>query len=157
MLGRAFKTAGRMAGDIFQRGFESAPGAKVGLGDIAGRLSMDAVFGLMTAANTPGSALDKTIAGTATTLGGGLGGGIVAGLTPNVGKHILRHNPHVRMMTELAGGIGGDMVGMSAGDALLRMKSPDGKSERDRMMEKADTEYRSQIERGVLQQLGYGV
>ena len=157
MLGKAIGKVGRMAGDVFQRGFERAPGVKVDLGDIAGRLSMDAIFGLMTAANTPGSMLDKTIAGTATTLGGGLGGGIVAGLTPNIGGKKIRHNPHVRMMTELAGGIGGDMAGMAVGDSILRMKSPDGMSERDRIMKQADAEYKAQIERGVLQQLGYGV
>jgi len=160
MLGKAFKTARRMAGDVFQRGFESAPGAKVELGDVAGRLSMDAIFGLMTAANTPGSLLDKSIAGTATTLGGGLGGAVLAGNIPNMGKGgriKTRHNPHVRMIAELAGGVGGDMVGMSASDAILRLKSSDGMSERDRMIAQADADYKAQIERGVLQKLGYGV
>jgi hypothetical protein len=145
-------TTRRFAGDWLTRGLESAPGAKVGPGDVAGRLSMDAIFGLMTAANTPGSALDKTIAGTTTTLGGGLGGALLAGALPKG----MRHSQHIRPIVELAGGVGGDMLGMSAGDAILRMKSPDGKSERDRLMEQADAEYRAQIERGVLQQLGYG-
>ena len=145
-----------MAGDVFQRGFERAPGVKVGVGDVAGRLSMDAIFGLMTAAQTPGSMLDKTIAGTTTTLGGGLGGGIVAGMIPNAGKNILRHNPHVRMVAELAGGVGGDMVGMTAGDALLRMKSPDGMSERDRQYKQADESYRSQLEQQILAKYGMG-
>ena len=142
----------RFAGDWLTRGLESAPGAKVGPGDIAGRLSMDAVFGLMTAANTPGSALDKTIAGSTTTLGGGLGGALLAGALPRG----MRHNPHVRMLTELAGGVGGDMVGMAAGDAILRMKSPDGMSVRDRQMKEADEAYRAQIERELMAKLQRG-
>ena len=68
-LSKGLQGTTRFAGDWLTRGLESAPGAKVGIGDVAGRLSMDAIFGLMTAANTPGSALDKTIAGTTTTLG----------------------------------------------------------------------------------------
>jgi hypothetical protein len=145
----------RFAGDWLQRGLESAPGVKVGVGDVAGRLSMDAIFGLMTAANTPGSALDKTIAGTATTLGGGLGGAVLAGSLAGPLKG-LRHNPHVRMVTELAGGVGGDMVGMAAGDAILRAKSPDGMSERDRQFKQADDAYRAQLEKEILQKYGIG-
>ena len=146
------KTLGRMAGDVFTRGFQSAPKAKVGIGDVAGRLSMDAIFGAMTAMNTPGDAVDKTIAGTATTLGGGLGGAVLSGILPGN----LRFNPHVRMITELAGGIGGDMVGMATGDALLRMKSPDGMSERDRQMKSADEAYRAQIEQELMAKLQRG-
>ena len=142
----------RFAGDWLTRGLESAPGAKVGPGDVAGRLSMDAIFGLMTAANTPGSALDKTIAGTTTTLGGGLGGALLAGALP-VG---MRHNPHIRQITELAGGVGGDMIGMAAGDAILRAKSPDGMSERDRQYKQADEAYRAQLEKEILQKYGIG-
>ncbi len=142
----------RFAGDWLKRGLESAPGAKVGPGDVAGRLSMDALFGLMTAANTPGSALDKTIAGTTTTLGGGLGGAILAGALPRG----MRHNQTIRPIVELAGGIGGDMLGMAAGDAILRAKSPDGMSERDRQMKQADDAYRAQIEKELLAKLQYG-
>ncbi len=144
--------AGRMAGDVFRRGFESAPGAKVGFGDVAGRLSLDALFGGMTAMNTPGSALDKTIAGTATTLGGGLGGAVVAGLMPRG----IRHNPTARGLIEVAGGIGGDMVGMATGDAVLRMKSPDGMTERERQMKEADAMYRAQIEEELIRKLQMG-
>ena len=154
-IGTGLGATRRFAGDWLKRGFESAPGAKVGIGDVAGRLSMDAIFGLMTAANTPGSALDKTIAGTATTLGGGLGGAFLAGGMAGPLKN-MRHNPHVRMVTELAGGVGGDMVGMAAGDALLRMKSPDGMSERDRQMQAADAAYRAQIEQEILAKLQMG-
>jgi len=151
-IGKGLGSTKRFAGDWLTRGLESAPGAKVGVGDVAGRLSMDAIFGLMTAANTPGSGLDKTIAGTATTLGGGLGGALLAGALPKG----MRHNPHVRMITELAGGVGGDMVGMAAGDAILRMKSPDGMSERDRQYKQADDAYRAQIEKELLAKLQYG-
>ena len=68
----------------------------------------------------------------------------------------IRHNPHVRMVTELAGGIGGDMVGMAAGDAILRAKSPDGMSVRDRQMKEADEAYRAQIEQELLAKLQRG-
>lgn len=141
-----------MAGDVFTRGFQAAPNKAVNFGDIAGRLSMDAVFGGMTAMNTPGDALDKTIAGTATTLGGGLGGAVLSGMLPGQ----MRFNPHVRMVTELAGGIGGDMLGMATGDAILRMKSPDGMSERDRQVKKADDAYRAQIEQELMAKLKLG-
>lgn len=152
LIGNGVKAGGRMAGQVFKRGFQSAPDKSINAGDVLGRLSMDALFGGMTAMNTPGSALDKTIAGTATTLGGGLGGAVLSGMLP--GK--LRFNPHVRMVTELAGGVGGDMVGMATGDALLRMKSPDGMSERDRQMQAADAAYRAQVEQELMVKLGLG-
>jgi hypothetical protein len=149
---KALGSAGRMAGDIFKRGFQSSPKAKVNFGDVVGRLSMDAVFGGMTALNTPGSAVDKAIAGTATTLGGGLGGAVLSGLLPGN----TRFNPHVRMITEMAGGIGGDMLGMATGDAILRMKSPDGMSERDRQYKQQDDLYRQGIEQELLQKYNIG-
>jgi len=151
-IGTGLGATKRFAGDWLKRGLESAPGAKVGVGDIAGRLSMDALFGVMTAANTPGSALDKTIAGTATTLGGGLGGAMLAGALPRG----MRHSQHIRPIVELAGGVGGDMIGMATGDAILRMKSPDGMSERDRQMQEADAAYRAQIEQEILAKLQMG-
>tara|TARA_R100000951_G_scaffold116741_1_gene130325 strand:- start:5561 stop:6022 length:462 start_codon:yes stop_codon:yes gene_type:complete len=149
---KLLKSGGRFAGDIFTRGFEREAGVKVNLGDVVGRLGMDAVFGGMTAMNTPGTALDKTIAGTATTLGGGLGGAVLAGVMPKG----IRHNPHARSIIELAGGIGGDMLGMATGDAILRMKSPDGMSERDRQMKAADDAYRAQIERDLMTKMQQG-
>lgn len=141
-----------MAGDVFTRGFQSAPGKAVNFGDVAGRLGMDAIFGGMTAMNTPGDAIDKTIAGTATTLGGGLGGAVLSGLLPGQ----MRFNPHIRQITELAGGIGGDMLGMATGDAVIRMRSPDGMSERDRQMKKADELYRAQIEQELMAKMQGG-
>ena len=48
-LSKGLKGTTRFAGEWLNRGLESSPGAKVGIGDVAGRLSMDALFGVMTA------------------------------------------------------------------------------------------------------------
>ena len=45
---------------------------------------------------------------------------------------------------------------MATGDAILRMKSPDGMSERDRQMKSADDAYKAQIERELISKLQRG-
>lgn len=153
IVGKGLGATTRFAGDIMKRGLQSAPGKSVGVGDVVSRLGMDAMFGTMTAMNTPGSMTDKMIAGGLTTVGGGLGGAVMSGMLPGN----LRHSaPALRQMTELAGGIGGDMFGMNASDAILRAKSPDGMSERDRQMKQADDMYREQIEQDILRKYGMG-
>ena len=83
----------------------------IGKGELAARLSMDALGGVMAAAYTPGDIGDKAIAGLASTVGGA-GGGLVA---TRLGS---------KLSPQLANGIGGialDYAGSIGGDIGLSM------------------------------------
>ena len=83
----------------------------IGKGELAARLSMDALGGVMAAAYTPGDIGDKAIAGLASTIGGA-GGGLVA---TRMGS---------KLAPQLASGIGGialDYAGSIGGDIGLSM------------------------------------
>lgn len=149
----------RMAGKLAKflgRGFQSAPGAKVTAGDIANRLTLDALFGVVQGVNTPGDLGDKVVAGTMTTLGGGLGGGVLSAALPGN----LRFNGTARQLAEVAGGIGGDMLGQSAGDQLMRAKSSlqgtGGLTPWERLQIGEDQRRRHRMEQQVLAQYGIG-
>ena len=150
-LAKGLTGGARMAGDLMKRGFQSSPNASVGIGDVASRLGFDAMFGVMAGASTPGSITDKAIAGTLTTLGGGLGGAALSGALPGAARFGM-----MRPMTEMAGSFIGDAASMSATDSILRMKSPDGMTTRERQMQEADAAYRMQVEQEILRKLNVG-
>ena len=87
----------------------------IGKGEMAARLSMDALGGMMAAAYTPGDLGDKLIAGTAATVGGA-GGGLLLG---KLGKG----NPMLGTALDFAGSIGGDMLASRVGEEVMKGKS----------------------------------
>ena len=114
---RALETVRRFAADpkvveFLRPAFANAQG-EVTRNAIIGRLAPDAAFGVLAATQTPGDAFDKATAFTASTLGGGLGGALTTAATR--GK--------LGALGELAGGYGGDMLGMYVGDAVSRGKT----------------------------------
>lgn len=139
----------RMAGQVLKRGFVAPGKTTVGIGDVAGRLSYDALFGVMNAASTPGDLTDKLISGGLTTLGGGVGGAVLSGGLLR-GKSL---HGGLRGITELGGGILGDQMSYGASEKLQALRSADGMSPRERMAAEADAQYRKQIEAEVLQRL----
>ena len=110
----------------------------------------DAFFGVMQGAMTPGDLGDKLIAGTTTAVGGAMGG---VGAVGMLGKH--KNNPALRMMGEFGGGYAGDMVGQMVGDGLLRAKGG-GTTPWEKLQQEGDQQYRAQIEREILAQMGIG-
>lgn len=121
---------------------------KITLGSVAGRFAPDALFGVMAAMQTPGDAFDKGTAAVTSTLGGGLGGVAVSALTK--GK--------LGMVGEMVGGMGGDYLGMMAGDAITRGKDlamgGKGQTAWEKMGEKQQSEYAQQLEQQILAQYG---
>ena len=87
-------------------------------------------------------------------LGTGLGGAVGGiGLTSALGKH--KNNPALRWPAEIAGNFGGDMVGQMASDAVLRAKGG-GTTPWEKLQQEGDQQYRTEIERQMLAQLGIG-
>ena len=100
----------RMAGDglrYFTKG--------IGPGEMAARLSMDALGGMMAAAYTPGDLGDKAIAGIASTVGGAAGGLALGKLGGG--------NPMLGTALDFAGSIGGDMAASLIGEQVMKGKS----------------------------------
>ena len=87
----------------------------IGKGEMAARLSMDALGGAMAAAYTPGDLGDKLIAGTASTLGGATGGLLLGKLGGG--------NPMLGTALDFAGSIGGDMAASVLGEQVMKGKS----------------------------------
>ena len=85
------------------------------LGEAVPIFGPDMFVGGLTALQTPGDLGDKLIAGGMTGLGGAVGG---VGLRGMVGSK----NMGVNIMAEMAGGVGGDMLGQGTADSLLRIK-----------------------------------
>ena len=86
----------------------------IGPGEMAARLSMDALGGLMAAAYTPGDLGDKAIAGIASTVGGAAGGLALGKLGgPGIAGTAL----------DFAGSIGGDMAASVLGEQVMKGKS----------------------------------
>ena len=105
---KALTTGGRFAGDALKYLFKG-----MGKGEIAMRIAPDLMFGGIEAAMTPGDIGDKLIAGTGSAVGGSLGG-IALGKLGGPGA--------LGTVLDMAGSIGGDMVGRSASDLVLRGK-----------------------------------
>ena len=104
MLGRAAGAALGLGANLF-KGMSKA--------DIAMRLAPDAMFGVLEGTMTPGDLGDKVIAGAGSALGGGLGG-LALGRLGGPGA--------MGTVLDMAGSIGGDMLGREASTAILRGK-----------------------------------
>ena len=85
------------------------------LGEAVPIFGPDVFFGGMAAMQTPGDLGDKLIAGGMSGLGGAVGG---VGLRGVIGSK----NMGVNIMSEMVGGVGGDVLGQGTADALLRLK-----------------------------------
>ena len=155
MLGALVKGAGavkRFAGSKpvleFIRPALAGEGGKITAQSVAGRFAPDAVFGILAATQTPGDAFDKATAFTTSTLGGGLGGAGVTALSR--GK--------LGFLGEMAGGMGGDMLGMQVGDAISRGKDKlmggQGLSPYERMSAEQQAAFAAELERSILAQYG---
>ena len=155
MLGALVRGAGavkRFAGSKpvleFIRPALAGEGGKITAQSVVGRFAPDAVFGILAATQTPGDALDKATAFTTSTLGGGLGGAGVTALTR--GK--------LGFLGEMAGGMGGDMLGMQVGDAISRGKDMlgggQGLTPYERMGAAEQQAFAQDLERQILAQYG---
>ena len=128
------------------------PTRKIQLKDLAGTLGLDIAFGAMTAAQTPGDAMDKLIAGGSQAIGGGLGG---IGLTAAIGPQRLGD---WRLITDVIGSYGGDMAGMVVGDNLMRGKDSlaggKGQTPWEKMSDKQQEEYGKMLRQQILTEYG---
>ena len=142
-LGAVKKFAGKALADYMGPGGVTAK-------NLATNFGMDAAFGLYQGAMTPGDLGDKLIAGVGTGVGGAVGG---VGLVSALGKH--KNNAIARMGAELGGNLVGDMGGQVVSDAVLRAKGG-GTTPWEKLQQEGDQQYRSEIERQMLAQLGIG-
>lgn len=116
--------------------------------DLAFRLAPDAAFGLMGAAMTPGDLGDKVIAGGTQFLGGGL-----TGIAAGRGARALGMGQRTADMADMVGSIGGDMIGMQVGDAVMRLKGG-GTTPYEKAAAENDAIYRAQLMEELKQQYG---
>tara|TARA_B100000073_G_scaffold201105_1_gene166501 strand:+ start:204 stop:866 length:663 start_codon:yes stop_codon:yes gene_type:complete len=141
--------AKRFAGEAFTNYLGGKPTVK----NLAENFGLDAVFGGLAAAQTPGDLGDKLIAGTTVGLSGGLGGMIG---TTGYGKLFNKGQMPTgltRQMTEVGGALLGDTVGMSVSDNLQRMKGG-GLTAWEREAQQSDELYRKQLEQEILAKYG---
>ena len=128
------------------------PNKKVDLADLAGTFGFDVLFGAISAAQTPGDAVDKLIAGGSQAIGGGLGG---VGLTAAIGPQRLGK---YRFLTDMAGSVGGDMAGFAIGENLMRGKDmlSGGKGETpyEKMGAQQQEEYAKMLRQQILTEYG---
>ena len=110
----------------------------------------DVFFGGLSALQTPGDAGDKLIAGASQAIGGGLGGVGLTALTGNTGKY--------RILTDMAGSVGGDFAGMFVGDNIMRGKDMlmggKGQTPYEKMSEEQQREYANVLRRQILTEYG---
>ncbi len=146
--------APRMAGDaMFKSGIGNAVFGQMGKADIISRLAPDAIFGGMAALQTPGDIGDKLIAGSTSALGGGLGG-----IALSRGASRLGMNGMGNYLADMAGYVGGDMVGMGVGDTLMRGKDKiaggAGMTPYERMSAEQQKQFADQIRQQTLSGAG---
>lgn len=110
----------------------------------------DVFFGGLAAAQTPGDAGDKLIAGASQAIGGGLGGVGLTALTGNTGKY--------RFLTDMAGSVGGDFAGLAVGDQVMKGKDllmgGKGQTPYERMGETQQREYANVLRNQILNEYG---
>lgn len=145
--GGKMAAAKKFAGDALTR--YMGPGG-VTPANLAANFAPDLVFGAMQGAMTPGDLGDKLIAGTTTAVGGALGG---VGAVSALGKY--GQTGGGRMLAEFGGGMLGDMGGQMVGDVVLRAKGG-GMTPWEKLQQEGDQEYRQQLERQILAQMGMG-
>ena len=118
MAGTRLATAGAQAAQVnpaFTSGIGKAVFGNMDKGQIAMRLAPDLMFGGVAMATTPGDIGDRLIAGSTQAVGGGLGG-------LALGRAAGRFGNTAATMADMAGSIGGDVIGMQTGDAIMRGK-----------------------------------
>ena len=151
-------TGTRMAGQglanaAFKGGLGKAVFGNMGKGEIIGRLAPDAMFGGLAALQTPGDIGDKLIAGSASALGGGLGG-----IALSRGASRLGINGMGNYAADMAGSIGGDVLGMGIGDGLMRGKDKlaggEGQTPYERMSAEQQAQFANQIRQQALAGVG---
>ena len=110
----------------------------------------DIFFGGLSALQTPGDLGDKLIAGTTQAIGGGLGGVGLTAVTGNTGKY--------RILTDMAGSVGGDFAGMAVGDNLMRLKDSlsggKGQTPFEKMGAEQQKEFADQLRKQILFEYG---
>jgi hypothetical protein len=140
-------------GRFLKPGFADAAG-EVTKASIAGRIAPDLLFGGMAAMQTPGDAFDKGAAFLGSSLGGIAGGAGATAATHKLGLNLGG-------MQEFIGGIGGDMIGMAASDAVTRGKdlAMGGRGETgwERMGSAQQEQMRKEMEQSILAQYGMAV
>ena len=118
--------------------------------DYLGTFGFDILFGGLAAAQTPGDAGDKLIAGASQAIGGGLGGVGLSALTGNTGKY--------RFLTDMAGSVGGDFAGMAVGDNLMKGKDllmgGKGQTPYEKMSDEQQREYANVLRQQILAEYG---
>jgi len=126
------------------------PKKNIELLDLAGTFGFDILFGALSAAQTPGDAGDKLIAGASQAIGGGLGGVGLSALTGNTGRY--------RFLTDMAGSVGGDMAGMAIGDQIMKGKDlvmgGKGQTPYEKMSEEQQREYANVLRQQILTEYG---
>jgi len=152
--GAAKQGASRMAADaMFKGGLGKAVFGNMSKGDIASRLAPDAFFGGMAALQTPGDIGDKLIAGGTSALGGGLGGIALSRGASRMGMEGMGN-----YIADMAGSVGGDMIGMGAGETLMRGKDMigggTGQTPYERMGAEQQAQFAEQIRRQTLAGMG---
>lgn len=95
-------------------------GSKLGMtpGELARSVAPDVFFGGITAATTPGDAVDKVIAGIGAGAGGAAGG--------LLGRKFIPVKGAAGDVLDFATSYAGDVVGTASADQLLRLKDQDG-------------------------------
>ena len=120
---------------------------------IAGRLGYDALFGGIAAVQTPGDLGDKLIAGGSTFVGGGLTGLAAGGAVRRMGGPGWLENG-----ADMVGSLGGDYLGMMAGDSLQRGKDKlmggEGLTPWERMGAEQQAQYAQELEQQIMAQYG---
>ena len=137
-------------GDFVRPTLANAEG-KITPMSIAGRVGPDAFFGAMAAAQTPGDAFDKGAAFLGSTIGGSMGGVVLGGVGSKFGMA-------PNMITEFAGGYGGDYLGQMASDTASRGKDllmgGSGQTAWERMGQEQQAAYAAQLEKEILAKYG---
>ena len=120
--------------------------------DYLGTFGFDLLFGGLAAAQTPGDAVDKLIAGGSQAIGGGLGG---VGLTAAIGPQRLGK---FRLLSDMAGSVAGDFAGVAVGDTLTRGKDVlsggKGQTPWEKMSETQQEEYGKMLRQQILTEYG---
>ena len=93
----------------------------IGKGELAARLGMDALGGVMAAAYTPGDIGDKAIAGLASTIGGAGGGLVTTRLGSKLSPALSQGIGGIAL--DYAGSIGGDLALSRLGEEAMKAKS----------------------------------
>lgn len=115
MLAKTLSAGGRFAGKALSSLFK-VPGTDnyMKKGDLLFRLMPEGIFAVTEGVMTPGDITDKLIAGASTGIGGSMGGLALGRLG---GKNVL-----LGQALDMAGSIGGDVVGREVGGQLQRGK-----------------------------------